>query len=448
MIQKFKTNSKHNFIKTIIVFFVLSFFSNITIFSQTSKSSTDTSSKDSQNINLAISKVNSKTIDYKTTRNRDGIWEFENFKLNKDDYIKYQWDTVDINLKNKIKPFKNAGYLKVYKDDCDKADNFVVDTGADDYPFGLSKVDTQLGEGSNLLCFIYVNENNIKTKNFSFLRFNYSKLKPKVNIKAPTLKQVFSKDQNNTITVEVDDFSPSEKDVLNIFSNNDRNNSLIKINNPIKNGENYKYEINSSVITALTNLPDSNDTVLNFEIINTITGETLSESSVGVITNFNNTLNSDKNPKINIISPSKEVNNSVNENTKFLFSTENFYNLINKDQQGNPKKDSEIEGYIQIIVNNIPLSTKFNKNEFTLNDLKFQENTTKDLEIKIKLVNSNFEKFSPEVTDTIKVGFSPSQKVSVDSTNTSKPNNQWKIIIIALTILIIIISVIVSVVRS
>jgi hypothetical protein len=403
------------------------------------------SAQETQNINLAISKVSARGTDYKTSRGVDGVWNYQDSKLTKDDAIKYQWDTVTISLRNKTNPAKNAGYLKVYKDNCDNKDNFLKDTGSDDYPFNLSKIDSELSEGANTLCFIYVNENNMKTKNFSFLKFNYSKLKPIINISSPTENQILSKEQNTNITIEVSDFSPTDKDVLNIYSNNDRNNSLIKLSNPIKNGDTYKYEINSSVITGLNNIPDSNDSVLNFEILNTVTGESLSEKNVKIITNYNSSLNSNKNPKLLIASPSKEVFNNINSNTKFIFTTENFFNLAGGTDP-KTKKEGELEGYIQITINNTPISTKYPSNTFTLNDLKYIESKEKELEIKLKLVNQNYEKFNPEVTDTIKVTFTPEVPQKVVAKTPS--NNQWQVMVIVATIFVILASVLVSIFRS
>ena len=411
------------------------------------------------NINLAITKVVKDGRDQATEKVATNKFAF-NESLADSDSIKYSWDNTRILTSFKDKPALCCGFINAYLEDETLDSNFLFTTGSDDYPIKVSKFSNKLKSGKNTLILVFNDHTNKPTTNKSSLTFDYVSAsnpaqKPIITIVKPGIGAVFSKEVTQNIVLDIGNFTLSKDSEnksenigkLNIYAN-DTTNLLETIETGSASvGGKLRVDFKPETIAKFTKLPDSKNTKLIFQLVSNAKVEPVVETTLEVITNFNKS-NDVGLPIITITDPSKDSTlTSVTEDKVFLIDYQNFTVLDKEPTQSNSNPSSK-EGFTQIFVNNVPIVTKWPKKDFTLKEIGYVSQDNGEREIKIQLVNVNYEKLSPDASDKVKVQYINNTSNVTKKQDTETQSSNWKIIIIVLTVILIVGGILISITKS
>jgi hypothetical protein len=411
------------------------------------------------NINLSITKVVKDGLDLSTEKIAPNKFILNN-SLSDSDAIKYSWDNTRILTSFKDKPALCCGFINVYLEDETLESNFLFTTGSDDYPIKVSKFANKLKSGKNTVILVFFNHTNKATANKSSLTFDYISatnpaLKPSIVVTKPASGAVYSKEVTQNIILEIDNFTLS-KDTesksenvgkLNIFAN-DTTNLLETIDTSVPSSANkVRVEFKPETSSKFAKLADSKNTKLIFQLVTPAKLEPVAQTTFEVITNFNNSTDLGL-PSISIVDPSKEsAITPVTDDKVFLLNYQNFTVLEKEPTQNNPNPSNK-EGFIQIFVNNVPIVTKWPKKDFTLKEIGYVSQDSGEREIKVQLVNVNYEKLAPDVSEKVKVQYVNNLVSSVKKQDSETQTSNWKIIIIVLTVILIVGGILISITKS
>jgi hypothetical protein len=411
------------------------------------------------NINLAITKVLKDGKDQVTEKVSLNKFVF-NDSLSESDSIKYQWDNTRILTSFKDKPALCCGFVNAYLEDETIESNFLFTTGSDDYPIKISKFSNKLKPGKNTLILVFFNHTNKATTNKSTLTFDYvSKTnpasKPTITVIKPSPNAVFSKEITQNILLDIENFiltkdteNKSENTgKLNIYAN-DTNNLLETIDTGlILTGGKIRVDFKPETIAKFSKLPDSKNTKLIFQLVTQSKAEPVGEATFDIITNFNKSTDLGL-PTISITDPSKEsTSTSITEDKVFLLDFQNF-TVLEKEPLQSIISPTNREGFIQIFVNNVPIVTKWPKKDFTLKEIGYVSQDSGEKEIKVQLVNVNFEKLAPDAGDKVKVQYINTIASATKKQDSETQSSNWKIIIIVLTVILIVGGILISITKS
>jgi hypothetical protein len=401
-------------------------------------------------INLRISKVekNGQTIDTKLVSQNS--WSFGGV-LNDSDAIKYQWTGVDLQVKFRKTPARSGGFLKVYLNDDSTEENYLIDSGSDSYPLKIADIKDRLQVGLNRLMFVYIDDKllpaNPATKVVFSFNYQQGKAEPELNVLKPTTGEPFVKDAKKEIKLEISNFNLAQNFTdspdtgkLNIFYANQEGqrtllttlpNGLEKITRIDANKINL--QITSDNISKLAEVPDSDNAKLIFSLQSKNT-EVVSEKSVDIKTNFQESIDVGL-PTVEFIEPSQNASDTeVNGNRNFLLKVRNF-KLLEEAPVGN-EVGKNGEGFLQIFVNDKPLQTFWSKTQFSLNEIGYIQNQPAKIKVRVQLVDTNFNRLSPEAKSEVGVNYIPQVRIEQQA-RTTQPNN-WRIVVIAIIVLVII----------
>lgn len=440
--SQFVSNFVSNF-KLFLVFltiFVSIFcFSSLPLFAQTTSNSID----------LKISKVTANGKSYDTKLTGRNNWTFDELPLSDGDNIRYSWVNSILDPKNRQNPILAGGFLKIYLTDDSKEENLLLEYGVSPLPINLFSA--RLSPGNNKLLFVYIDHTNKPESANTKVAFNFkyspNTNRPKITIIEPTENSVFRKDSIKNFSVQLDNFALGENangnpaiGKLKVYANSIREENLLgtlSTSKEIGPGS-ALVEFNSDNLAKekLQNLADSKETKLIF-VLSKTTGENLEIlAERKVVTNFKETLQIES-PKLTIVEPRKDrANLNVDGNTTFLLKVENFETL--KERQDGPNEENK--GYLQIFVNNQPTKTIWTKPEsFTLNEIGYKDDQEGKREVVVRLVNKDFTKFDPEVSDTLSIIYEPAAKTtdSISNETSDQPENSTLRIIVVSLILIL-----------
>jgi hypothetical protein len=411
------------------------------------------------NINLAITKVVKDGRDQVTEKVSTNKFVL-NDSLNEFDSIKYSWDNTRILSNFKDKPALCCGYINVYLNDETVESNFLFTTGSDDYPIKVSKFANKLKSGKNTLILVFFDHTNKATSNKSSLTFDYASttnpaLKPIITIVKPGSGAVFSKDLTQSIVLDIENFTLSKDNEnksenvgkLNIYANDNTNLlETIDAGSASVDGK-LRVDFKPETISKFEKLPDSKNTKLIFQLVTSSKADPIAESVLEVITNFNKSTDLGL-PTIKITDPAKEsAVNSITEDKVFLLDYQNF-TVLEKEPTQNNTNPSNKEGFIQIFVNNTPIVTKWPKKDFTLKEIGYVSQDSGEREVKVQLVNVNYEKLSPDASDKVKVQYVNNTSTTIKKQDTETQSSNWKIIIIVLTVILIVGGILISITKS
>ncbi len=413
----------------------------------------------SSNINLAITKVVKDGKDQPTEKVSANKFTFGD-SLNDSDSIKYSWDNTRILTSFKNKPALCCGFINAYLDDETLESNFLFTTGSDDYPIKISKFANRLKLGKNNLILVFFDHTNKPTSNKSTLAFEYTSMtnptqKPVITIVKPGVGAVYSKETTQNIILDIENFMLSKDSEnksentgkLNIYAN-DTSNLLETIDTGLTiSGGKLRVDFKPETIAKFTKLPDSKNTKLVFQLTSFAKAEPVAENTLEVITNFNKSTDVGL-PTINITDPSKDSTlSTITEDKVFLLDYQNFVALDKEPAQNNSNPSSK-EGFVQIFVNNIPIVTKWSKKDFTLKEIGYISQDSGEREIKVQLVNVNYEKLSPDASDKVKVQYLNNTVSQIKKQDVETQSSNWKIIIIVLTVILIVGGILISITKS
>jgi hypothetical protein len=410
-----------------------------------------------QNINFAITKVVKDGKDYNTSQSEPRNWSFGEV-LGSGDAIKYQWENTKIGVYFEKNPAVCCGYVKVFLGREISNEAFLTTTGTDDYPLKLSKFADKLKPGKNTLLMVFYDHTNSPTNNKATITFDYNteSPKPKINILKPTAGTLFSKESNQNISLELENFKLTTLTEgtnpnigkLNLYGNT-TDNLISTITTGSEMGDNkYKVEIKPDTLVNFNKLPDSKNTKLIFQLYNSTQKDKQAEGVVEVITNYNNSIDVGI-PKVTIVDPSKSASiQEINQDKVITLKIDN-YEIINKPPLSNAPAPDNKKGFLQIFVDNKPYQTTWTKNTFSLKEIGYVGTENGEKEIKVQLVNTNYEKLSPEASDKVKIQYQAqaTNQAQVSSSTTTQTSN-WKNIIIILTIILIAGGILISITKS
>jgi hypothetical protein len=409
-----------------------------------------------QNINLSITKVVKDGKDVPTNQISKQVWASKEV-LNSGDGIKYQWDNTKIGVYFEKNPALCCGFIRVYKEDETKEENYLTTTGSDDYPLKLSKFADKLKSGKNNLIFVFFDHTNKPTANKSTLVIDFisQSPKPKLTVVKPTTGTVFAKDITSNIVLEVENFkltTISDGKDSNIGKINVYGNTTENLLNSITSGVEVadgkvRVDVKPETWQNFDKLPDNKNTKLIFQLVSPAEKDPVFEEKLEIITNFGNSIDVGL-PKVFILDPVKTSTNlQINTDTIFKLKTENF-EMLSKAPLNNSSPPDNKKGFLQIFVDNKPLQTTWNKTEFSLKEIGYLSAESGEKEVKIQLVNQNYEKLSPEAIDKIKVQYNAPNLTNIQNASQNPQTSNWKIIIIALTVILIVGGILISITKS
>jgi hypothetical protein len=368
-------------------------------------------------------------------------WEYEG-ELKNGDVIRYGWNAgVVLDTENKNRPIRAGGFLKVYVDEV-KDENFILDYGSS--PLPVEKISGKLKDGTNKIILDYINDTNKSTGNQVSLTFKYRKdgKKPAIRVIDPVEGSPMMTEIDRRFKIEIENFTlePVKTDdefrgQLRVYVNEIKEENLVYSHKESTKSEENKYiaqfSSNDFDQTKLKDLEDGDRTL--FFVLATGNGKNLEyKAETKLKFNYKGTLEEVKLPKLRIISPSKTSSDLVvNGDTEFKLNIENF------ELSDSMEQTSDNSGYIQIIIDDMPYKQKFLKDTFTLNEIGYTSSTEGRKTVKVQLVNNQNLKISPESlsSDTIDIIHSP--EIKEDGEISVKENN-WRIIVVGIIIVLII----------
>lgn len=401
-------------------------------------------------INLQIPSVTKDGKKINTTKNGDTKWTLDaSTKLNLDDGIRYSWTGVDIDLKYKDLPSQFGGYLKIYKDNDSKEENFILDFGtypADSVGLKLSNLKSQLREGENTLMFVFIGYNNLtptaKSRVTFTFQFQNTSGESAIDIIKPKTGAVFAENIHQTFEIDLTNFildntdsSETGRGKMNFYFNEVSQSTLLgTISTSLEQSGKQKVIFNSKDFENFNKIPDNFKTQIIF-VLTKSNGELLGyRQSVEVVSNFKNSLDVGL-PRISIVEPNRDrANMQVSGSQKFILKIDNF-ELTNRQKA--VSENQKDKGYLQIILNNRVVEIASDKTEFTLNEIGASQFGEGTLNVKVQLVNYDFTKLNPEATDFIEIFFIP-QDANQTTEIQQVENNTWRFVIMGLIIILVI----------
>jgi len=398
-------------------------------------------------INLGIVAVTKDGQKLSTTKVNNNKYTFDQ-DLGLNDLIRFQYNEgVFLSLSYVENPTFGGGYIKIYKDSVSD-ENFLLNVGGENYPVKISELAPKLNSDKNELLFVYVNStSNVRYTPVNF-EFNYvgEVTKPELKVVSPGGGSVFDSQSQPEINLEINNFELSANPTsgvqgrMEIYFDEEKPENLLFTQNSSENlGENrYLAKIPGDQIN-FNQVPDG-DRELIF-VLKDSTDQVVATANQNVTFNFNQTIEIED-PEVSIIEPKKESSNLlVNEETKFVLKIQNF-TVLQDEVVNEDKPVKENEGYLQIFVDegftSMPVQTRWTKNEFTLKEIGYI-NSESDFQagnrkVRVQLVKSNNEIIA---TDEVEIFYEPEVIDAQDSQNVIE-NSTWRLVIIALTVVLII----------
>jgi hypothetical protein len=435
-------STKTNFIKQIVTFF--SIFTFIFTSSVSLVFSLDVSAQSNTNeIGLYFPYVNRATEGRSATVKVGTNHYKYNGELSSGDEIRYAWQGVDLNLKYKDTPNSAGGYLKIYRGDDSSESNFILDHGSS--PLPVDSLVNSLKNGENNLLFVYVNSTRPEIRSTKVLfTFNFKGevSRPSLDIVSPPSGAIFAQGIDRDFLLKMENFSLSPADTgdssigkINVYYNKvDKTTFLGTLSSSIEDDGISLVEFNSEDLD-FSRIPDSEDSTLIFVLTNS-KGDLLNvRKELSIKTNFNDTLDLGL-PKITITNPS-DVDGipTVDGDLRFILEVQNFELFEGENDLNN----EEGVGFIQVRVDGelINREDNFTKESFTLNEMGVDLSEKTQAEIEVKLVNKDNTDLEPNAEDSILVKIQANEdSEAVDPADIQ--NNNWRIVIVVLTVILVV----------
>lgn len=372
------------------------------------------------------------------------------------DAIRYQFSGVDLALRYLDIAASGGGFLRVYINEV-KEENFILNSGRENYPLPISDLASALSPGQNTLLFVYKNSGNNRTYRPVSLTFDYqpSTALPSLKVTSPASQTVFANDLENTVILELENYILSSSDsvesgagkLLVYYNQVNENNKLGTITNSRDIGQN-KQEVRITLEQIdFSQIPDSENTELIFVLADGQKNPINVQTTLAVKTNFNNTIETGL-PSVKILEPRKDRSDlTINPDTRFILQVNNFNILTEFRETDNNSQVRNDEGYLQILIDQgnftVPLETAWPRLDFTLRELGYvpEENSNLDeiignKTVKVQLVNIEFEPLQPKAKDQIEIFYNPD--ITRPEDDTVIENNIWRLVMIAFTVILII----------
>lgn len=443
------------------LFFCLTFFFTNTAFSAPSSTNS---------ISMYIPAVRfggSTGLSENTAKIGENNYQYLARPLNLDDQIRYGYSSKTlININHVNNPSPTASYLKAYINDDSSEENFIANIG--NSPISISSLQSKLQAGKNTVLFVWIDSPNGPTNPATKVQFTFDYAgpvtKPNVsssaNIKTPTIeainpgeKAVISRDSEKEFNLKLNNFllskNPENKPnegVLEIYFNEIKPQNLIQTidNGAANEAGGTDVKINTANNENWSKIPDSQNTKIIFLLKNSPTSQVGETKILNYITNYGGTVDIGL-PKITMLEPSFNAN--VKLDHIFKVKVDNF-KLLNKVDTDTRETKSN-EGYIQIRVNDKLYVPNTDKTEFTLREIKATDIFGR-INVRVDLVNTQFERLKPAafVENNVNLEKEKNDQEAVKTNNNNSKFNNWRTIIIILTVALIWGSIAVLIARS
>lgn len=393
------------------------------------------------------------------TRNNGNTNYFYDGELKDGDLIRYGWDGVAIDLSYKQFPQVGGGWIRVYLDDDSRPENAITDIG--NSPLPIKTISSRLQQGRNRIMLVFVDDRNNPSLSRSkvFFTFNYRSANPdpKISVLEPSDGSLLMGEGEKRFRLELQNFvlennqnsSSGDKGIIKVFVNNTNGKPLTIIRSSQTLQDNKELvEFTNKQFDPDVTIPDSKATKLIFQLARS-NGENLPFNAERIfVTNFGNTLSDIGLPEIRFVEPRADrVDLSVDGDRKFILEIKNFEPL----SQMTLGENEDRKGYLQIFVDDTPIKTIWNKNEFTLNEIGYSAEGGGKKVVRAQLVNKDFTRLSPEVAANVDVVYkSANQEESNDSRqeDSEVTSNNWRLVIVGVIVLIIVLGILVLVIRG
>lgn len=387
------------------------------------------------------------TFDNKIQNTAANAYEYNDKALGPNDEIRYSWKNTAIDIANANSPKVGAGYLKIYANDDSTPDNFITNYGSS--PLVVKDIASKLKMGRNTILLVYTDQANAETDPLTKVQFSFNYQpdnipEPSIEIVSPASGSVLGNGLEKDFQLKLNNFN-LEKDSsnqinyghLNLYYNEINNNNLINTFTSATQKTNYsELTFNSKDFAKFANIPDSTTTKLIFALTDS-NGKLLNKNTeLQVITNYNNSVETGL-PNVKIMEPQNKA--TITSDYKIKVQVNNF-NLL---PQIETREKKSTEGYLQVRVDDKVVKEATNQTEFTLNSLGVDK--TGQIKIRVDLVNTQFEQLdvpaNAEILVNVKQNAGSAQIVSNSS-------NNWRIIVMIITIVLVVGSIVILVTKG
>lgn len=370
--------------------------------------------------------------------------------LKLDDEIRYAWAGTNLSLDNVNNPTLGNGYLKIYLNDDSKPENLIRTFGSS--PLPVRDIATRLLPGRNRILLVLV-ENAEGTSDPATkveVNFDYAPdvIPPSVDVISPVAGSVFASGitqdfslKLNNFYLEKEDTNQPNKGKLELYLNEVTPDTLLNTFTSAVSKDGYsEISFSSNDLEKIQDAQDNPKSKLVF-VLRKSNGEEVvaGRKELVVATNYGGTADLGL-PTVTIISPAN--NAEITPATKIKLEVKNFDLLSNFDNS-NQKAQT---GYIQLRINDKLVIENTNKTEFSLADFGLT-NYSGVINFRADLVNQQFGFLQPSASSAvslvIKKEGSQSAKSSITVTNST-----WRYVVLAATILLILGSIAVLIIKG
>ena len=377
--------------------------------------------------------------------------------LGSEDVIRFGYSASTlIDIKNVAAPTPQASYLKAYLNDDSSETNFIANIG--NSPLPIKDLSPKLNAGKNTVLLVLVDnaQGSATPATKIEITFNYNgpvtALQPQIEIVSPPSGSVISKDAEkdfylklNNFTLEKDSTGKPNTGKVSVYATEQKPENLIQtFTNSIATTNGYsELRFNTSNGDKWATIPDNLKTKLIFVLQDGASNAIGNPVEFIAATNYTNTIDIGL-PKITLLEPS--ANAEINQNYIFKLKVENF-ELLSSVKTSEKKPN---QGYLQVRIDDELVMPNTDKTQFSLKDINVVGKEGR-VKVRVDVVNTQFEKIKPaafiETTVTVKKIVDNSSQVA-EQNNQKNGSNNWRIVIIAATVVLILGSIAVLITRS
>lgn len=385
-----------------------------------------------------------------TTEAGTNKYEYTAQPLKLDDEIRYAWFGTNLNIANVSAPVAGNGYLKIYKNDDSSEANLIRTYGSS--PLPIRDVAQKLTPGRNTLLFVLVENaqgsSDPATKVQVSFDFAPDVLPASIEVLSPTPGSVFASGITRDFSVKLNNFflekensNTLNKGYLELYANEVKPENLLNtFKSSIARDTFSEVSFTSNDLEKLQEVSDSPKTQLIFVLKNS-NGQEIANTrkNLEVATNYGGSVDLGL-PSIVVKSPAN--NSEITPATKIQLEVKNFNLLAGLDTTSQKSNT----GYIQVRINDKLVVENTNKTEFSLADYGLT-NFNGVITIRFDLVDQQFAFLQPAaqagISLVVKKDTSSSSGEGIQVTSST-----WRYVVLAATILLILGSIIVLVIKG
>lgn len=377
-------------------------------------------------------------------------YEYNNQPLRLDDEIRYAWFGTNLNIANISAPAPGNGYLKIYKDDDKNEQNFIRNYGSS--PLPLRDVADRLTPGRNTLLFVLVeNAQNTSTPETKVqLSFDFSPdvLPPSIEILSPAAGSVFASGITRDFSVKLNNFflerensNAANRGFLELYLNEVKPENLLNtFRSAVARDTFSEVNFTSNDLEKLQEAADNPRSQLIF-VLKTSSGQEVisARKNLEIATNYGGSVDLGL-PTIAIKSPAN--NSEITSTTKVQLEVKN-YNLLSGLDTTSQKPNT---GYIQVRINDKLVVENTNRTEFSLADYGLTSYTGV-ITLRFDLVDQQFAFLQPAAQSSVSLVVKQDSNTTT-SENVQVTNSTWRYVVLIATIVLILGSIIVLVIKG